>query len=387
MLGRGRVDKHRPNKKIITCTEYESDQLEDHSFYVTGRVNGVLVDFLVDTGATVTIISTETFWKINRNQPTTLKPTKRKCYNVNGLAVDFKGKMTTSINFGNIGRQQEIIVANITTDEAILGANFLKRNNCDVILSRQILKLDGEEIPLWTQDDRDGVSRVEVRQSTTIPPNSRKMVPIKICQSANISEVRLIEPKQTFKQKQIVVVRGVTSTKTPDTVVEVMNLGNSEVKLPKGFTMGHCESISKDYVDDLNTAVEDDTEESHMNVRCGSNLHNNDQTSPVVPDYLVELFEKSSTLLSDEEKCRLADLLNKHQVVFAKSKTYLGRTNFVKHTINTGGAHPIKQAPRRQPIERRNIEREEIKKMLQRNIIEPTSSPCTAKTAVLNLTP
>jgi transposase InsO family protein/predicted aspartyl protease len=373
LLGRERVDEHRPShtkfeKKISTWIDDESDQLEDHSFYVTGRVHGVLVDFLVDTGATVTIISTETFQKINENRPTLLEPTKRKCYNVNGTVVDFKGTMTTSINFGNIGRQQEIIVANITTDEAILGANFLQRNGCDVMLSKQVLKMDGEIIPLWTRDDSDTVSRVEVRQCTTIPPNSRKMVPVKICQSGKLPELGLIQPKDTFKEKQIVVARGVIDTKTQDAAVQVMNLGNSEVKLPTGFTMGQCESISNDYIEEMNTSGD-----ISNFVRSLSDLQNQSETT--VPDHVVELFEKSSTQLSQEEKCRLAALLNKYQNVFAKSKTDLGRTNLVKHTINTGNTHPIKQAPRRQPIERRDVERKEIEDMLERNIIEPSSSP------------
>ena len=47
----------------------------------------------------------------------------------------------------------------------------------------------------------------------------------------------------------------------------------------------------------------------------------------------------------------------------------------VKHTINTGDHKPIKQRPRRLPLAKREAEREEVDKMLQAGVIEPSSSP------------
>ena len=44
------------------------------------------------------------------------------------------------------------------------------------------------------------------------------------------------------------------------------------------------------------------------------------------------------------------------------------------HKINTGSAKPIKQPPRRQPLGKRDIEKEEIQKMLKKGVIEPSSS-------------
>ena len=65
----------------------------------------------------------------------------------------------------------------------------------------------------------------------------------------------------------------------------------------------------------------------------------------------------------------------KHKDVFAKNKTDLGRTDIVKHKINTGTAAPVKQHPRRLPLSEKEIVREEISKMLKQGIIEPSQSP------------
>ena len=166
-----------------------------------------------------------------------------------------------------------------------------------------------------------------------------------------------------------------------------MNCGEAEVSLPKGFTMGHCEPIALENVHNIHSDIDTDDEEVlhsetksdettvHSNVRCLSEKTTENGKQPTVPSHLTDLFDRSSALLSEHENDQLSKLLRKHQQVFSTSKTDLGKTNLVKHKINTGNAAPIKQAPRRQPIERRSIEREEIENMLERNIIEPSSSP------------
>ena len=70
----------------------------------------------------------------------------------------------------------------------------------------------------------------------------------------------------------------------------------------------------------------------------------------------------------------MADLLIRYQHVFAQSSEDLGRTDRVQHKINTGVAAPCRQPPRRQPIGKRDIEKQEVLKMLERNVIEPSNS-------------
>jgi hypothetical protein len=62
-----------------------------------------------------------------------------------------------------------------------------------------------------------------------------------------------------------------------------------------------------------------------------------------LPVYLKELKDKSGVLLNDDQKCLLDSLLKRHINTFSKTKDDLGRANVIKHKINTGDAHPIKQ--------------------------------------------
>ena len=64
-----------------------------------------------------------------------------------------------------------------------------------------------------------------------------------------------------------------------------------------------------------------------------------------------------------------------YQDIFAKSSSDLGRCDRVQHRINTGNALPVRQPTRRLPFGKREVEQDEIYKMLERGVIEPSNSP------------
>ena len=94
-----------------------------------------------------------------------------------------------------------------------------------------------------------------------------------------------------------------------------------------------------------------------------------------VPDHLMDLLVRSSECLDQTQKEELTSLLCEFSDVFASSSDDLGRSNVVKHRIDTGNAKPIRQHPRRLPVNQRPVAEQEVEKMLRQGIIEPSSSP------------
>ena len=82
--------------------------------------------------------------------------------------------------------------------------------------------------------------------------------------------------------------------------------------------------------------------------------------------------------MSSSEYQRLTNLISSYSNIFASPNGELGRTDRIRHTIDTGDARPIKQAPRRLPPCRREVIEQEIDKMLAQGIIEPSDSPWAA---------
>src|SRR5256884_523341 len=67
-------------------------------------------------------------------------------------------------------------------------------------------------------------------------------------------------------------------------------------------------------------------------------------------------------------------LLQKNEDIFIKGKYEVGRTNVVKHTIDTGDEKPIKQRARRLSVKEKELEKEHIEEMLKKGIIRKSKS-------------
>ena len=74
-------------------------------------------------------------------------------------------------------------------------------------------------------------------------------------------------------------------------------------------------------------------------------------------------------------KKQVEELLQEYKGVFSTSEFDLGRTNLVKHTIDTGTNRPFKQALRRHPMAYLPIIDEHVDKMLANDVCEPSYGP------------
>ena len=78
--------------------------------------------------------------------------------------------------------------------------------------------------------------------------------------------------------------------------------------------------------------------------------------------------------VSEKEKQKLRNLLDKFGDLFVSENGELGRTGVVKHSISTSGC-PIRQPICRQPESLKRNVNEEVEKMLSKGVIRPSSSP------------
>ncbi|CAF0905539.1 unnamed protein product [Brachionus calyciflorus] len=79
--------------------------------------------------------------------------------------------------------------------------------------------------------------------------------------------------------------------------------------------------------------------------------------------------------LEPEEAKTLKNLIFEYRDCFSWSENDIGKTQLIKHKINTGFSEPIKQPPFRVPAHIRQEIENEIKKMLKNKIIQESNSP------------
>ena len=71
----------------------------------------------------------------------------------------------------------------------------------------------------------------------------------------------------------------------------------------------------------------------------------------------------------------MGHLLNSYQDIFATGSGELGLTSVTEHKIETQDAVPVKQLPRRLPNALRPVVEEQVSKMLEKEVIQPSNSP------------
>ena len=98
------------------------------------------------------------------------------------------------------------------------------------------------------------------------------------------------------------------------------------------------------------------------------------QTKPLAS----EQFSLDAMKLSCSQRKGLASLLDEFRDIFSSGPSNLGRTGIVQHRINTGAHPPIKQTPGRLPMHQPGTARQYVDDMLQRGVVQPSTSPWIA---------
>ena len=129
----------------------------------------------------------------------------------------------------------------------------------------------------------------------------------------------------------------------------------------------------------MRPAVNVETRDSKERIAT-SNLENTkdhvkSSQGSALPEHMGRLLEGLAKDVSPSQRQQLIDLLARYADVFSSSPSDLGKTELVKHQIDTGDRRPIRQPARRLPIAKQEIEEREVKDMLERGVIEPSASP------------
>ena len=94
-------------------------------------------------------------------------------------------------------------------------------------------------------------------------------------------------------------------------------------------------------------------------------------------DRLLSAFDANNSWdqLASEQKDQLRTLLLEFADIFSMKGEPIGRTDLVEHRINTGSAPPIRQPPRRIPLQYREEASAIIRRKLEEGLIEPSYGP------------
>ncbi|CAG2239410.1 unnamed protein product [Mytilus edulis] len=169
----------------------------DAGMFLKAKVNGIITDLLIDTGATVTVISTKMFKKMS-NMPY-LTPTERDILTASGHSLHVSGKTELEIETDTFKCISAAIVADINVD-CILGLDFLRTHEANINIYKGTLTIKGHEVRFYVQG-HIGCDRVAVSETINTHPRREIVLNGVIFNEVPDSfKTELIQPRDDYKR-------------------------------------------------------------------------------------------------------------------------------------------------------------------------------------------
>ncbi|KAL3847811.1 hypothetical protein ACJMK2_018703 [Sinanodonta woodiana] len=168
----------------------------------------------------------------------------------------------------------------------------------------------------------------------------------------------IVKPEERFfENKQLLEGKILISIRSDDVIpLRVMNVTDKMKVVHAGTIMGRYTPVDDDDIDGVS----------------GESL------APVktveIPEHLKKISQETKRSLTSAQRKKVDQLIYTFSGLFAKSKDDIGRTNQIRHKINTRDPRPVKQPLRRIPIHSRNEIEDHVESMLTQGIMEPSLS-------------
>jgi hypothetical protein len=320
---------------------------------VVVQVGSLDVSALIDTGASRSIIHPDLFNQLDGSKKTDLEHTGVVLTVANGAPVSVDGRSVVELRVdGGPTLRHEFLVAPLGPG-LILGFDFLVRFDCVIDARERKLQIRGE--------GAGTASRVTVRACETveIPPGHEVVLRGEYregLQSSGGQTMLLEADERLAEQRQLLVARVLIRAEGGQLPVRIANVSQTPQTLYKDTVLGSMEEI---------VVVHDEPKTRASDKAKSANL----------PPLLEELWQRDSTELTNQQKEKFRNFLEQDRHVFITGKGDLGRTSLYPHRIFTGDAAAVKQPPRRFPRSKRQAAEDEIQRMLDMGVIEPSDSP------------
>ena len=309
---------------------------------VEGRLWGRSLQLLVDTGATINVLSIA--WWSKNGRPGNPEKVGNRVAGADGRLMGIEGQVRGRLEIGPRTVDAEFLISDINT-EGILGAGFLRDHGIIVDV--------GNERLLWggTKEPHANCRVVSLRQAI-LGGGEEAIIDGALIGEWPEEAEGLLEPNPGIAEKGgFRVGRGLVRPIREYAPVRVYNPGPSPVVVFRDMTLGTLERVEEEHT------------EFCRNIQGE------------FPEGTVEEMVANTP---PEARQGLIEVLRRHRKAFQLLPEERGRTAVVQHKINTGAAPPIRQQPRRLAPHRRETVGAEIEKMLAEGVIESGEGPWAA---------
>ncbi|CAG2209381.1 unnamed protein product [Mytilus edulis] len=333
---------------LNTKEEIVIDRITAASIKVPMEVSNQKIKAVIDTGAEVTVLNEEIFFRLPKTNRSKLKPALKNLVVAEaGKQMGTKGVAAVTLTLGDSQFVWDVYVAPIG-DDLLLGCDVLDEMDITVN-SRKGIQLNGKWIECEVKRKSDLIARVVLDSNFTIPPSS-EVILYGCGQNQELLDTRysMIQPVIEDSRK-FMVAQTLVDPFMKNIPVRLINLDSEPIRLKKNYLLGELHPVDyienmfeleNDRVDTLtskqskmckthelskeNFTLSETIEKANIPEKweseikiCKINELNGKQKkkaeNQLLPEHLKDLYERSSKDIESESiKEKLAEVLQKN---------------------------------------------------------------------------
>ncbi len=341
------------------------------SLYAQGIVNKKSLNFLIDSGAVVSILSEDCAKKLNVGS---LQKATHKLIGASGTNLEVVGSLNNVVvTLGGTSFIVDFIVVRNLVTSAVLGSDFLINNGITCDFGKMLLSKGNTNmnIPLLSNESSKPEILVATKSDITFT-GTREIS----CSVSSIDSnlpvnngLYLYQPNakfwgpvdDDFSQDDVETCL-VKVDKSRLTICAALADQNAELYIPAGTVVGKLKPV-----DSIVNNVQQVLTPEQKKILVFSKLKIDDNTN-----------------MSQPQKQQMKDLVSEFIDVFSENKFDIGYTDMMEAEIKlNNGDEPIFQPYRRAPIHLLPKVSEEIEKLLELGVIKESQSPFNTATVIV----
>ena len=307
------------------------------SKFIVAIVKGSPVEFMLDTGAAVSLVREDVWDRLGGASAFGLSPWRgRHLVGVEGSTVPVCGVTTLDFHLADQAFSADLVVVDSLKVESILGLDFLEKHEGIIDLCKMVLQLEGVSVQLQHHADNSNSSdmlanevSVSLIETVKIPAYSEIQTMAYI--SSTLKGVWLVEGSRP--DIPIIVAGAMVTPSIGEPLgsipVLMCNPLPTETVVHKGTRIARATRLQDESV--LAPVTDAMSQEKKI-----------PKVSESKSKLLWEMLQNCAADLGKDEMEMLYHVLMAYADVFAESNDELGRTNMVKQSVDTGSNPPIR---------------------------------------------
>ena len=368
------------------ASQSDNFDVAGRTFYVWVSMHRDLPDssFLMDTGANVSLISKRLYDDIPEKDRPELSPSTYPTLAGNSSTFTEYGSAVFNIQIQGVTIQQQFRVVEMS-EPGIIGIDLMYDQGVTIDVRRRRLFLSNKSVRIHDVTGKPFHSKVVAAQTVDVGPGNGVIISGQV-RSKGVSNEKYVylEPAKVVSRRTgASLLAGVVKANKSIVQVGVYNITSQPIRIYKHTTLGVLHEFDQSVMwrndKEENNFV---TPETHPNYPRVSKISLN--TENKVPEHLSDLYQRTVKNLSEPGSVpRLGQMCERFGDVWSKNSNDFGRTNLVKHHIDTGDAVPFHDRPRRIPEMQVPIIKKTVNELYEKGIIRPSKSSWSANSVLV----